>query len=309
MMGAKPHWILTSVEHDCVGAMVRWLEERGGTASFLPVDSKGALRLEELPELFRPETALVSLIWVNNETGVIHDVSAAANVAQSRGVPVHLDGAQAWGKIPVELRSMAGVSFAAFAAHKLGSLPGTGVLWSREPRTVRPIFPGKQERGTRGGTENVLGIVAAGAAADALGNDRNKDSVRESRDRLEREILRALPLARIHGAGSPRVANTVNASFSAYGARDLVMALDLEGYSVSAGSACAAGSPEPSHVLTAMGCTREEALGSIRISLWEALPPESVVKFVETLARVVLRHSRGAAHASAGTGDSPRTSA
>ena len=187
----KPHWITTPVEHECNLKMQEWLRERGGTVSLLPVDSNGAPIISELTKLIRPETALVTAIWVNNETGVITDVEALARECREynkgRGIPLHLDGAQAWGKIPLNLKKL-GVTYAAFAAHKIGALSGTGVLYLKSGAPLVAQMKGKQERGRRGGTENVLGIVAAGVAAHEATKNKVNDEVDQKKDETKAKL-------------------------------------------------------------------------------------------------------------------------
>jgi len=163
----RAHWITTPVEHDCNLQMIDWLKDRGGEVSFLPVDSNGTPDASKLSSLLRPETALVSAIWVGNETGVISPVEELARACLKASVPLHLDGAQAWGKIPVNLDELAkqGLTYAAFAPHKIGGLAGTGVLWSKKGARLISQIRGQQQGNRRGGTENLLGIYAAGVAA------------------------------------------------------------------------------------------------------------------------------------------------
>lgn len=287
--GARPHWILSPVEHDSNLQLVDWLRSRRGEVSFLPVDPQGRPRVECLAGLWRPGmTRLVSLVWVNNETGVITDVEALSAEVRRLGGLLHLDGAQAWGKLPLSLAE-AGADLVSFSAHKIGALAGAGVLWIAPGTRVSPVLPGKQEKGRRGGTENLLGIVALGAASRALEPCAWDARVRESRDALEREILDRIPGSRVHGAGAPRVANTANLGFEGVEGDGLVMALDLAGFSVSSGSACSSGVIEPSHVLLAMGYSRAEAMAAVRISLFERISPETRECFVKALEQAVTR--------------------
>lgn len=292
LRGEKPHWITTSVEHDSILRMVDWLKERGGTVSVLPVDSEGRPEVERLSELVRPETRLVSAIWVNNETGVITDVEQLSREALKARVPLHLDGAQAWGKIPLTLLDQASsstIKFVSFSGHKIGALSGTGVLWRAGDVHPHPLMPGSQEFGIRGGTENLIGILSLGTAAACLSPmtwERNLLPIRES---LEREILSQIPGVIINGAGAPRVANTMNLSFERIERAGLTSALDLAGFAVSSGSACSSGVTEPSHVLLAMGRPPGLALSSIRVSFTDAIPSDAAGEFVKALASSVQR--------------------
>lgn len=281
--GKRPHWITTAVEHDSTMQMIDWARARGVDVSVLPVDQDGGYRMDVLDSLLKPETALVSALWVNNETGVIADVKALSERVKAHGALLHLDAAQAWGKIPLQVMA---VDFLAFSGHKIGALPGSGVLWVRPGVRVTPRMLGKQERGLRGGTENLLAIVALGAAAETLDPVAWAESVGPLRDRLEAEILRLVPGAIINGRGTKRVANTLNLSIPGKRGDELVMALDLAGYSVSAGSACASGSTEPSHVLIAMGRNEQDARSALRVSLPLGLQWEELERFAGVLKRI-----------------------
>lgn len=286
--GERVHWITTPVEHDSVLQMVTWLEQRGGEVSYLPVDESGAPCVDLLEQACKPSTALISMIWVNNETGVISDIEKAASVARARSIALHLDAAQAWGKLEVAaLRT--GASFLTFSAHKIGGLAGTGMLWASPRTQVVSTILGKQERGRRGGTENLLGAVALGAAAKALDPQGWSSKVRPLRDRLEATIYARIPGTIINGAAAPRVANTLNLSFEGVVGDSLLMSLDLAGFAVSSGSACSSGTLEPSHVLMALGRSKELAKSSIRVSLAGPLEWAELERFVEVLVKTVER--------------------
>lgn len=286
----NPHWITTAVEHESVLRMREWLLARGGSVSLLPVDSAGAPVASALSGLIRPETALVSVIWVGNETGVISDAGALAGACRAQGVPLHLDAAQVWGKLPVNLEEL-GVDYASFSAHKIGALSGVGVVYARS-RRVAPLFLGRQESGRRGGTENVLGIFAAGIAAEIATNARAFEHQREIealRDRLENKIRERIEGVRINGAGAPRVSNTLSLAFEGVESDGLVAALDHAGFCVSAGSACASGTPAPSHVLLALGLSPELAAGALRVSLPSDADWKSLSAFVDALDAAIAR--------------------
>ncbi len=285
----SPHWITTPVEHDSVLQMVDWVKVRGGEVSFLPVDETGAPKMETLKSLWRPDqTRLVSCVWVNNETGVVSDVLSLAEFIRSQGGVFHLDAAQAWGKVPLDVRKV-GADFIALSAHKIGGLSGTGALWVKPGRPVQPLLLGKQEKGRRGGTENLVGIIAMGAAASGIDALVWSDLLEPLRDRLENAICQRIPGTRINGKGARRVANTLNLSFDGVEGDGLVMALDLAGYSVSSGSACSSGALEPSHVLLALGRTRQQAMAALRISLHNRESWDALEKFVSTLTEIIMR--------------------
>ena len=264
--GLRPHWITTPVEHDCVLQQVNHYRARGVEVSFLPVDSNGAPLVNAISDLWREETALVSSVWVNNETGVVTDVQELARRVKAHGGVLHLDGAQAWGKQMIQLSDLP-AQYVAFAAHKIGALAGTGVLYVGPGMSVTAQQKGKQEKGRRAGTENVLGIAAAGVAASELDPQAYDAHLRPLRDRLQSWIEERIPHTIVNGSGAPRVANTLNLSFEGVEGDGLVMALDLEGYSVSSGSACSSGVLEPSHVLLAMGRSKLQAMAAVRVSL------------------------------------------
>ena len=286
--GAQPHWITTPVEHDSVLQLVKWLEMRGGSVSYLPVDSNGRPDSKSISVLIRKETALISMIWVNNETGVISDIKTAVESAHSSGIKIHIDAAQAWGKLLLDLNET-GADYVSFSGHKIGALAGTGVLWVGRGAQIKPIILGKQEKGRRGGTENLSGIVAMGAAASALRVEEWDLKVRPLRDYLESVICTRIHVVKINGVNAPRVSNTTNLSFDEVEGEGLVHALDLSGYAVSAGSACSSGAIEPSHVLLAMKCSRKQAMASIRVSLGENIDRDDIDSFAITLSTIIER--------------------
>ena len=256
--------------------------------SYLPIDPEGRVQVQELSSFIRAETALVSVLWANNETGVLTDVQTLSSLTQSRGIPLHLDAAQAWGKLPVQVSGM-GAQYIAFSGHKIGGLAGTGVLWVETENPVYGSLLGKQEKGRRGGTENLLGFVALGAAASAIDPISWSQRVTPLRDRLQRFICETIPGTEVNGGGASRIGNTLNLSFQGVEGAGLVMALDLAGFSVSSGSACSSGVLEPSHVLMAMGRTQKQAMAALRISLPDEMPWDGLQQFVESLQQIVTR--------------------
>lgn len=292
------HWITSPIEHDSILQLAR---ENAGQVSYLPVTSRGEVDVTALARLWRPDTALVSLGWVNNETGVIMDLPAIAREVRARGALLHVDAAQAWGKLPIHALET-GAHFLTLSAHKIGALAGTGVLWCAPGSKVSPLILGKQEKGRRGGTENLLGMVAAGWAAAEVAPLDWAARVAPVRDALELAITRKIPGTRVNGQGAARVANTLNLSFDGVEGDGIVMALDLAGYSVSSGSACSSGALEPSHVLLAMGHTREQAMAAVRISMADRVEWSTLEKFVSALERVVerMRDARGGAQSRLG---------
>ena len=266
--GIKPHWIISAVEHDSHLQMIPWLIARGGSVTALEVDSEGLPSLDSCKLALKQETALLSLIWVNNETGVILDPSPWTELAQASGFKSHLDGAQAWGKLNLELEKL-GADFVSFSGHKIGAMAGTGVLWTKDGSQASSeagTILGKQERGSRGGTENLLGIVSLGTAAAHLDPSTWKNRLQPLRDRFESHIQEHIRGLEVNAQSAARVANTSNLYIPGIAADSLILKLDREGYYVSAGSACQSGVGKPSHVLLAMGQSPERAKSSIRVS-------------------------------------------
>jgi cysteine desulfurase len=265
----KRHVLTTAVEHSANMKFCDLLQKRGYTITFLPVAPDGALDLQLLEQSIRPDTAIVSVMWANNETGVVFPVREAAAICRRRGVLFHTDAVQTPGKLKIDVREL-DVDFLSLSAHKLHAPKGIGLLYVKRRVKYQPyIVGGGQERGRRGGTENVANIVAFGRAAElALANLEDENTrVRALRDRLEDGILGAIPGTARNGAKEPRLPNTSNIAFDGVEAEGILMLLDQAGICASSGSACTTGSLDPSHVLTAMGCSAARARSSIRFSL------------------------------------------
>jgi cysteine desulfurase len=264
----KRHLLTTAVEHPAIIKHCESLQKQGVAVTFLPVDSAGALDLRLLEQSIRPDTAMVSVMWANNETGVIFPVDEIAAICRHRHVLFHTDATQAPGRLALDAPK-AGVDFLTLSAHKLHAPKGTGLLYVRRRTKFQPYLAGgHQERGRRAGTENVAGIVGFGRAAE-LAMERLTDMdtrVRAMRDRLEKTILSTVPDTRRNG-GEPRLPNTSNIAFDFVEAEGVLMALDQLGICASSGSACTTGSLNPSHVLSAMGIGPERAKGCVRFSL------------------------------------------
>ena len=265
----KRHVVTTAVEHSANIKYCEYLRKRGCEVTFLPVESDGSLDLHLLDNSIRPDTAIVSVMWANNETGILFPIEEAAAICQSKGVLFHTDAVQAAGKIKIDVKSL-GVDYLSLSAHKLHAPKGIGLLYVRRKSKFQPyLIGGHQERGRRGGTENVAGIVAFGKAAElALEHlDDENTRVRAMRDRMEKAILAEIPNAIRNGGKEPRLPNTSNIAFDGVEAEAILMQLDQLGICASSGSACTTGSLEPSHVLTAMGVNPMRARGSVRFSL------------------------------------------
>jgi cysteine desulfurase len=282
----RRHLVTSQVEHPSTLALLRHLESRGVRVTYLGVDSEGRLDLGELERALTPDTALVSLMWANNETGVLFPIEEAVALAKARGIPFHSDAVQAVGKIAIDLRAVP-VDLLSFSGHKLHAPKGTGVLFVRKGLNLPPLLFGHQERGRRGGTENVPAIAALGVAAELARNTPAAGRVAALRDRLERGLLARLPMATVIGAGAPRVGNTTSLCLGALDAEGVLGRLDRAGICASAGAACTAAGSEPSHVLTAMGLKPEAALSTIRFSLSRYTTADEIDRVVTVLPEIV----------------------
>ncbi|MCI0539650.1 MAG: cysteine desulfurase NifS [Verrucomicrobiales bacterium] len=265
----KRHVLTTAVEHSANINFGEYLQKRGYEVTFLPVESDGSTDLHLLEKSIRPDTAIVSVMWANNETGVIFPIEEIAAICRSRGVLFHTDAVQTPGKLKIDVKSL-GVDFLSLSAHKLHAPKGIGLLYVKRRTKYQPyVIGGHQERGRRGGTENVAQIVGFGRAAE-LACDRLAEEttrVRALRDRLENTLLASIPNTIRNGAKEPRLPNTSNIAFDFVEAEAVLMLLDQAGICASSGSACTTGSLDPSHVLTAMGLSPMRARGSVRFSL------------------------------------------
>jgi cysteine desulfurase len=250
--------------------------------------------MERMKEAIGDRTALVALMLANNETGVIQPVAECARLAREHGGVLHTDAIQAAGKIPIDVRAL-GADLLAVSAHKFGGPQGVGALWIRRGMSLRAQQTGgRQERGRRGGTENVAAIVAMGAAADEVyrSGPAALPRIAALRDRLEAGLLASIDGCQINGAPGSRVPNTTNLSFDRVEGESLVIALDLEGIAVSTGSACSSGTLEPSHVLRAMGLPQSRVQGAVRFSLGPANTDAEIDRALEIVPRAVARLRR-----------------
>lgn len=284
----KNHIVTSEVEHPSLLLLFKHLESRGVRVTYLPVDGEGCLDLRRFEEAMGDDTALVSLMWANNETGVLFPVVDIARIVKSRGVLFHCDAVQAAGKLPVDVKDIP-VDMLTLSGHKLHAPPGVGALYVRKGIKLPPLLFGHQERNRRGGTENMPGIVALGVAALLASDSLQTDTARIAalRDRLERGVTGRFPFATVNGGGAERVANTTNIRFGDLDAEAIVHRLDREGVYVSQGAACSVGGSEPSHVLTAMGLSREAALASVRFSLGRDTTDKEIARVLDLLAEIV----------------------
>lgn len=295
----KRHVLTTSVEHSANIKFCNYLQKQGYSVTFLPVESDGSIDLHVLEQSIRPDTAIVSTMWANNETGVIFPIEEIAAIVKSKGALFHTDAVQAAGKLPLNVAEVP-VDFLSLSAHKLHAPKGIGCLYVRRRTKFHPyVIGGSQERGRRGGTENVPYMVAFGRAAElAMANLKDENTrVRMLRDKLENGILKSIRGAIRNGGKEPRLPNTSNLAFEGVEAEGILLLLDQAGICASSGSACTTGSLDPSHVLIAMGCPVERARGSIRLSLGIYNTDEEVdyllKHFPEIISRLRGNHGQG----------------
>lgn len=289
----RKHLITTKVEHACVMNTYKWLEKRGYTVTYIDVNSEGELDLEQLKNSLKEDTALVSLMWANNETGVIFPVAEVAEIVKNKNpeTMVFVDAVQAAGKISLDVKSTK-IDMLAISGHKIHAQKGVGALYVKQGVLVNPlIIGGHQERGKRAGTENVIGIIGLGKAAD-LALEYLEDEatrIKALRDKLETGILERIYNARINGGRANRVPNTTNISFEYIEGELILLHLSDVGICASSGSACTSGSLEPSHVLRAMGIPLTGMHGSIRFSLSRFNTEEDVDYILEKLPEVIFK--------------------
>ena len=281
--------ITSAVEHSATLKLCDHLARRGYEIVRLGVDAEGLLDLDELEAAMDDETALVSLLWANNETGVLFPVEEIGARCVRRKVPLHLDAVQAVGKLPVSV-GLPGLSFLSVSGHKLYAPKGVGALWVSRRMKYHPLLRGSQEGTRRGGTENVASIVALGRAAELARTeflDAEEKTIRGLRDHFEEQILELLPGTRVNGHRTRRLPNTSNLSFSGIDAESALLLLDQAEVCCSAGSACTSGSVSPSHVLQAMGLSTDDARASLRFSFGCHNQSEDAERAVGEVVRVV----------------------
>lgn len=285
---SRRHIVTTAVEHPSTRMLLARLTAEGVAVSEIGVDADGLPDLTALEAAITPHTALVSMMWANNETGTILPVAEAAAIAARHGVAFHTDAVQAVGRVPIDLRRMP-VDLLSLSGHKLHAAKGVGVLFVRKGFKLPALMLGHQERGRRGGTENVAAIAGLGVAAELAQARIEADSasVGALRDRLEQGIRRQLPFACVNGGGAPRLANTSNIRFGEIDAEIILDRLDKTGICASSGSACTAGGTEPSHVLLAMGQSRAAALAAVRFSLSRYSTAIDVDRILDVLPGIV----------------------
>lgn len=287
----RKHIITTAVEHPAVLNLCKQLEKQGYTVTYLSVDAKGQLDLMELEAALTGNTALVTIMYANNETGVIFPIEQIGQLAKEYGATFHVDAVQAVGKIPLNLKDST-IDLLTLSGHKLHAPKGVGALYVRRGFRFRPfLLGGHQERGRRAGTENVPGIVALGKAAELESLHMAEAVVREHhlRDRLEQGLLAAIPDCEVNGDRTWRLPNTTNIGFKYIEGEAILLSLNQYGICASSGSACTSGSLEPSHVLRAMGLPYTILHGSIRFSLSRYTTEAEVDRVLAVMPGIVER--------------------
>ncbi len=286
------HIITTSIEHHAILHAAEKLAQRGFEVTFLPVSTGCRIDPDEVRRALRPNTALISIMMANNETGVIQPLEEIGQIAREADIWFHTDAVQATGKIPIDVQAI-GCDLLSISGHKFHAPQGTGVLYVRRGTQIEPLFfGGTHERQRRAGTENVPGIVGLGKAAEIAADSVTNgalDRVAALRDKLEKGVLERVEGSGVNGAGQPRAPNTTNLYFNNLEGEALVIALDMKGLAVSGGSACASGAAEPSHVLTAMGLRPERARASLRFSLTKLNTQQDVDDALDIIPAAVSR--------------------
>ena len=287
----KRHIVTSRVEHPAVKSLCANLAGQGFRVTELPVDKNGILDMEQYVASLSPDTAIVSLMWANNETGVIFPVEKAAELAHERGILFHTDAVQLTGKMPINMEKNT-IDMLSFSGHKLHAPKGIGVLYIRKGTRFSPfLIGGHQEKGRRGGTENTPSIGGLGKACELAADQivAENTTVKQLRDRLEATLLARIPQSRVNGDIEQRLPNTSNISFEFVEGEGILLLMNEHGICASSGSACTSGSLQPSHVLRAMGVPFTMAHGSIRFSLSVYNTPEEVDFVIEKLPPIIER--------------------
>jgi cysteine desulfurase len=285
----KRHVLTTRVEHPAVKNLVAQLKREGYRVTELPVDRHGLLSMEEVSRTMTDDTALVSVMWANNETGVLFPVEEIATLAKSRGVIFHTDAVQAVGKIPINMAESQ-IDMLSLSGHKLHAPKGIGVLYLRRGTRFAPfVIGGHQEEGRRGGTENVPYIIGLGKACELAATNLEEKNLRVKslRDKLENGLLEMIGNSIINGDREQRLPNTSSISFEYVEGESILLKLSDKGICASSGSACTSGSLEPSHVLRAMGVPFTAAHGSIRFSLSSYNTEEEIDYILEVMPPII----------------------
>lgn len=285
----RNEFLISSVEHPSVMKVAEYLTGKGAVVHHIPVSREGRLDIDFIKQKLSSRTALVSVMFANNETGTLFPIREVADLAHAAGALMHSDCVQLFGKAVCNFNELH-LDYATFSAHKFYGLKGTGFCYIKNSSPWRPLVFGSQERHRRGGTENVIGIAALNIVLDEMTGIEEKVSQMQSlRDYFEAELQNRLPGVRVTASESPRLANTSSLLIDETDGETMLMSLDLKGFSVSTGAACSSGSPEPSPVLLAMGITAAEAQSSLRVSLGWSTTREQIDAFIKVLIEVVLK--------------------
>jgi cysteine desulfurase len=289
--GDNKHVITSQIEHHAVLHMCQVLQKQGVRVTYVPVDSKGLIDPIDVERAITSETVLISIMHSNNEIGSIQAIQEIGRIAEGRDIYFHTDAVQAAGKVSIDVKEL-GIDLLSIAGHKFHAPKGIGALYVRKGTRIRPLFyGGSHERNRRAGTESVPQIVGLGKAAElaAMGMKDVTGRVQGLRDHFEAEVLRNVSDTHINGSRNRRTSNTSNLRFEQVESEGLVINLDLAGVACSTGSACTSGSIEPSHVLTALGLSPDEAFNSIRFSLSRYTTREEIDEVLNILPGVVQR--------------------
>lgn len=285
------HIITTKIEHHAILHTCEYLEKKGFEVTYLDVDERGIVKLDQLKASIRPDTILISVMFANNEIGTIQPIEEIGAIAKEHGILFHTDAVQAYGQIPIDVEKMH-IDMLSASGHKLNGPKGIGFLYIRKGLKLRSlIHGGAQERRRRAGTENVTGIVGLGKAVEIAFDTMEERTKKEiaMRDHLIDRILAEIPYARLNGDRKNRLPNNVNISFQFIEGESLLIMLDMKGICASSGSACTSGSLDPSHVLLAIGLPHEIAHGSLRLTLGDENTMEEMDYVVDQLKEIVGR--------------------
>ncbi|MDR4506665.1 MAG: cysteine desulfurase NifS [Candidatus Brocadiaceae bacterium] len=287
----KRHVVTTRVEHPAVYNLCKYLAKNGYHLTELGVNSDGMIDLSEVADAIKADTAVVSIMYANNETGVVFPIEEIGAIVKQKGSLLHTDAVQAVGKIPINLSNSA-IDMLTLSGHKLHAPKGIGALYIRKGITFSPfVIGGHQEKNRRGGTENVPYIIGLGKACELAKKYMSEEQSRigQLRNRLENELVKKAPDARVNGQNSPRLPNTTNVSFEFVEGEAILLLLNEKGICASSGSACTSGSLEPSHVLRAMGVPFTAVHGSVRLSLSRYSTMEEIDFIIEHLPPIITR--------------------
>jgi cysteine desulfurase len=290
----RPAVVSTPIEHKAVLAAVQEVSAEGGEERLVPVDEAGRVRFDRFDALLDDRVALCSVMWVNNEIGVLQDIASLAARARSSGALFHTDAVQALGKVAIDLRALP-VDYLSVSGHKIGAPKGIGAMFIRRGAPLVPLMHGgTQDRGRRPGTENVAMAVGFARAVELALEEREREAKRLAalREQLETALLARIPDARVHARGAERAPHILNISVPGTDSEAMLMALDLQGVACSAGSACQSGTVDPSHVLSAIGAPHDLAVSAIRFSLGSMTSEEHIGRVAELFPALIEKARR-----------------